>query len=334
MFPTSTTFPTSTGACLTPEPSYGPFGQTTAFTDTPRLRNRVERTAPYASDMPSVHQHVLPEREEMFPVTAGSGARADTSVRVKGLSVRLGGRDVLVDIDLAVRPHEFVSIVGPSGCGKTTLLNCIAGFLPPDRGTVSVGGEVVRGPGVDRVVVFQEDAVFPWLRVRDNVAYGLRVGHVPRAERQERSAEALRLVGLAGWERAWPKELSGGMRKRVDMARALAVRPQVLLMDEPYGALDMMTKERLQADFEEIFDRSGMTVIFVTHDLEEAIYLSDRVLVLADRDGPVSASLEVPFVRPRASGIKLTGEFQQLRGRLAGLIRSVSAAGTGGEGRR
>lgn len=214
------------------------------------------------------------------PPAAGSTAAPAGRLELSSLHVRLGGRTILADIDLAVEPHEFVALVGPSGCGKTTLLGAVAGFVRPERGEVRYDGRAVTGTGPERAMVFQDDAVFPWMRVRTNVAYGLKVRGVPRRQRERLVDEALGLVGLRASAGLWPRQLSGGMRKRVDIARALAVDPPVLLMDEPYGALDMMTKQRLQTEFDEIFERSRMTVLFVTHDLEEAIYVSDRVVVL------------------------------------------------------
>jgi len=246
-------------------------------------------------------------------------------LQLREVGVNLGGQTILDGIDLTVEPHELVAIIGPSGCGKTTLLGVVAGFIHPERGVVSVDGRAVSGPGPDRAMVFQDDAVFGWMRVRDNVGYGLKIRGVPRREREERTGRVLDLVGLTASADLWPRQLSGGMRKRVDMARALAVEPPVLLMDEPYGALDMMTKQRLQAEFEGIFERSRMTVLFVTHDLEEAVYLADRVLVLAPRPGRVAGMLAVPLPRPRPPQLKLTPEFQQLRRRLGEMLEAAEA---------
>lgn len=252
---------------------------------------------------------------------------ASPALEITDLSVSLGGRFVLREVDLSIKPHEFVAVIGPSGCGKTTLLSAVAGFIAPVVGAIVAGGRLVRGPGPDRAVVFQDDAVFPWFRVQQNVGYGLQFGHFGKRERDRRVKEVLDLVGLKGCESLWPRELSGGMRKRVDMARALAVDPSLLLMDEPYGALDMMTKERLQSEFEKIFEGSSMTVVFVTHDLEEAIYLSDRVIVLAPRPGPIVAELSVGLPRPRPPEIKMTPEFQKRRQTLAELLRNAHDAG-------
>jgi len=249
------------------------------------------------------------------------------SLELRGVGVELGGRTVLDGIDLTVGAHELVAVIGPSGCGKTTLLGLVAGFIHPERGVVTAGGRPVSRPGPDRAMVFQDDAVFGWLRVRDNVQYGLKVRKVPAAQRAAMTDRALDLVGLRSSERLWPRQLSGGMRKRVDMARALAADPPVLLMDEPYGALDMMTKQRLQAEFAAIFEQSAMTVLFVTHDLEEAVYLADRVIVLAPQPGRVAGELRVSLPRPRPPELKLSPQFQQLRGRLAELLAAADAPG-------
>ena len=244
-------------------------------------------------------------------------------LELRSVDVVLGGRLILEGIDLTVEPHELVAIIGPSGCGKTTLLGTVAGFVRPVSGQVLRGGQPVVGPGPDRAMVFQDDAVFPWMRVRSNVAYGLKVRGVRRDERDRQVAKALGLVGLASSADVWPRQLSGGMRKRVDMARALAVDPPILLMDEPFGALDMMTKQRLQSEFGTIFERSMMTVLFVTHDLEEAVYLSDRVVVLAPRPGRVARTLHVPLTRPRRPEVKLSSEFQELRRQLSEMLEML-----------
>ena len=178
----------------------------------------------------------------------------------------------------------------------------------------------VDHPGPDRVMVFQDDAVFPWMRVHENVEYGLRVKRMTKDARTRRAAEVIDLVGLSGNERMFPKELSGGMRKRVDLARALAVEPEVLLMDEPYAALDVMTKERLQIEFVRICEETNMTCIFVTHDLEEALFVGHRVILLGRRPAHIVATYEVPFSHPRDVSLKRAADFQELRGELASRI--------------
>ncbi len=243
--------------------------------------------------------------------------KSTTKILLEAIDFRFSDRgdsqNVVEDFTLKVENQEFVSIVGASGCGKSTLLNIIAGFLPPSRGQVWLDGKVVERPGRDRAMVFQDDAVFPWYTVRQNLEYGLRTGKMPPAERAAVVNHYLELVGLAEAQHLFPRQLSGGMRKRVDMARALAIKPEVLLMDEPFAALDVLTKGKLQDEFLNIWNSERMTVIFVTHDLEEAIYLSDRVVVMSNHPGHVRRVVRVPFSRPRDVDLKTTSEFQALR---------------------
>jgi ABC-type nitrate/sulfonate/bicarbonate transport system ATPase subunit len=206
---------------------------------------------------------------------------------------------VFEDISFTVGEGEFVSIIGPSGCGKSTLLNLAAGLDQANGGAVYVDGARVEGPGLDRGVVFQEFALFPWLTVLGNVAFGLRSKRVPAAERDAIAREYVQLVGLAGFETYHPYRLSGGMRQRVGLARALAIEPAALLMDEPFGALDAQTRETMQQALAEIWQRTRKTVLFITHDIREAIYLSDRVLVLSGRPAKISLELAVDLTRPR-----------------------------------
>jgi NitT/TauT family transport system ATP-binding protein len=221
---------------------------------------------------------------------------------------------VLRGVTMQVREGEVLSIVGASGCGKTTLLNMLAGFVLPQSGQVLMDGRPVTSGGPERAVVFQEDAVFPWRTVAGNVRYGLEYPGMSRKDRDRRVNEVLSLVGLQDYAAKYPKELSGGMRKRVDLARALAVAPRALLMDEPYAALDAFTKERLQLELLSIVSRQQMAVVFVTHDLEEAIFVASRVLVL--RGGVISETLDVPFGWNRSLFLKGEPRFQELRARL------------------
>jgi ABC-type nitrate/sulfonate/bicarbonate transport system ATPase subunit/flavin-dependent dehydrogenase len=207
---------------------------------------------------------------------------------------------VLEDVHFEVPRGEFVCIVGPSGCGKSTLLNVIGGFLAPTRGEVIVQGESVRGPDPRRIFVFQESAVFPWLTVEQNVAFGL--SRMARGERRSTVAHHLELVGLTGFERSYPYEISGGMRQRVEIARALAADPDVLYMDEPFGALDYLTRLKIRADLTRIWERERKTILFVTHDIEEAVQLADRVLVMAPRPATVRRTVQVELARPRELG--------------------------------
>ena len=243
-------------------------------------------------------------------------------IQIEGVSVSYHqGQPILHDINLDIVNGEVISLIGASGCGKSTLLNVIAGLLAPRSGRVLLDGKSIEGPAADRVMVFQDDAVFPWMRVRANVEYGLRIKGLSQAAMDKRVDEVLELVELTAWQDAYPKELSGGMRKRVDLARAIAVDPQVLLMDEPFGALDAMTKERLQIEYLNICERIGITSVFVTHDLEEAIFLGDRVVVLGRNPGHVASVIAVDFAHPRDVAIKRTATFQDYRGRLSELIR-------------
>ena len=233
------------------------------------------------------------------------------------LSVVLGTGDRSVEalkgVNLTVEENEFLCVMGPSGCGKTTLLNVIAGFLPATSGSAVMNGSHIAGPGKDRAVVFQSDAVFPWMTVEQNIAYSGRFTKRSRAEKRRAVETYLDLVGLRDFRKAWPKELSGGMRKRVDVARAYYSEPEVLLMDEPFGALDIMTKERMQAEFLAIWERRPKTVIFITHDLEEGLFLGDRLVVMARRPGRIIKTFQVPFARPRDMSLKTEEEFVRAR---------------------
>jgi ABC-type nitrate/sulfonate/bicarbonate transport system ATPase subunit len=241
-------------------------------------------------------------------------------IGIERLFVAYDDNVVLSNLSLNVADGEIVCLVGSSGCGKSTLLNAVAGLLPAHSGSIKIDGVPIRGPGPDRVMVFQEDAVFPWMRVSENVEFGLRIQGMPDKARREKVANVLRLVELEGRQRAYPRELSGGMRKRVDLARALAVDPEILLMDEPYGALDAMTKERQQIHFLAICEKTKLTALFVTHDLEEAIFLGDRIVVLGRNPGRIGTIINVPFEHPRESSLKRDARFQKLRGELSGQI--------------
>ena len=219
----------------------------------------------------------------------------------------------LEDINACIYDQEIFCIMGPSGCGKSTLLFIIASLEKQDAGEVLVDGHPVSSPGADRAVVFQADAVFPWMTVRENISYGLKVANKPKGEIQKTVNRFIQIVHLDEFQEAWPKELSGGMRKRVDLARAYANDPDVLLMDEPFGALDLLTKEQLQMDLEELWLQNPKTILFVTHDVEEALFLGDRVVVMTARPGKISNIYEVPFDRPRTPDLKTAPEFIELR---------------------
>lgn len=225
------------------------------------------------------------------------------------------GRDIaaLSETNLDISRNETVCLVGPSGCGKTTLLNLIAGFVFPTEGSISVGGSPITGPGSDRAVVFQEDAVFPWMTVQENIAFGPRSQHLPNAIVEERVQRFLELVNLHDFRTAHPKELSGGMRKRVDIARAYASEPDVLLLDEPFGALDHFTKEEMWMALRELKNIEPKTILFVTHDIEEALYMGDRVVVMTARPARVHTIVEVPFGGERSLDLRASTTFQDLR---------------------
>jgi NitT/TauT family transport system ATP-binding protein len=209
------------------------------------------------------------------------------------------GREVLAleDVSLEVRGQEFIALLGPSGCGKSTLLYLVGGFLPTTSGGIRVDGKPITGPGPDRGIVFQHFALFPWKTVRANVLYGLEKLGLPRAERDSRAQAFIDLVGLHGFEESYPSQLSGGMRQRAAIARTLAIDPEILLMDEPFGALDAQTRSLMQTELLAIWRRSPKTVIFVTHDVHEAVYLAERVVVMSARPGRVKAIIETGFDR-------------------------------------
>jgi NitT/TauT family transport system ATP-binding protein len=224
----------------------------------------------------------------------------------------------LEDVTLSVEHEEFVTIVGASGCGKSSLLNLVAGFLRHSRGQLLLGGDPIVGPGADRCVVFQEHALFPWMTVRQNVGYGLRVNGVSRAKTRERVDELLSLIGLSKFADSWPKALSGGMKQRVAIARALANRPKMLLMDEPFAALDAQTRRFLQDELLNIWQQTGTTILFVTHSIEEAVLLADRVVVLTSRPGRVKEIVKIDLPRPRDEN---SVSFVGFRRRVADLLQ-------------
>ena len=220
---------------------------------------------------------------------------------------------VLEDISFAVADLEFVAIVGPSGCGKSTFLRIVDGLIPPDRGAIQINGRAVDGPGHGRGMVFQSFDLFPWRTAIGNVEFGLEMMDVPRRECRERAQRWIELVGLRGFEHSYPHQLSGGMQQRVGLARALAIEPEVLLMDEPFGALDVQTRDLLQDELLAIWQRERKTVVFVTHSIEEAIYLADRVVLFTPRPAHIERVLDVPFGRPRTEDVKSTPQFVELR---------------------
>jgi NitT/TauT family transport system ATP-binding protein len=228
---------------------------------------------------------------------------------ISGLGKWFGELEALRGIDVSVKTGEFISVVGPSGCGKTTFLRIVAGLEPASSGGVLLDGQPLRGPGHDRGFVFQNDSLLPWRNVLANALIGPEVsGGVTEKERQ-RTLDLLKLVGLGGFEKYYPRQLSGGMRQRVNLARALAIDPQVLLMDEPFAALDAQTREIMQTELLRIWEQGRKTVLFVTHQIDEAVFLSDRVLVFARRPGRLQESVRIELPRPRELDIKRKPEF-------------------------
>ncbi|MDP2358046.1 MAG: ABC transporter ATP-binding protein [Beijerinckiaceae bacterium] len=232
-----------------------------------------------------------------------------SKLRVSNLSKRFGSLEVLKKIELDVVKGEFISIVGPSGCGKTTLLRIIGGLEHSDEGECKINGKNIDGPGKDRGFVFQQDNLLPWRTVQSNTEIGLEIASERLSKHRERIRSLLELVGLAGFENYYPRQLSGGMRQRVNLARALAIDPQILLMDEPFSALDAQTREIMQTELLRIWEEGRKTVLFVTHQIDEAVYLSDRVVVLARRPGRIQEIVEVDLPRPRPLSIKRTPHF-------------------------
>jgi ABC-type nitrate/sulfonate/bicarbonate transport system ATPase subunit len=231
----------------------------------------------------------------------GTKTAVQTKLWVEGVNMvfkRDGvSTNVLDNIDLEVREGEFVCLLGPSGCGKSTLLNIMAGFLSPTSGTVTIDREPVRGPDPRRIFVFQERGVFPWLSVEGNIEFGLF--KLPKEERLRRIAHYVKLVGLQGFEKAYPQELSGGMKQRLEVARALAVNPDMLFLDEPFGALDSITRLVMRGELLRIWEAERKTIIFVTHDIEEAVQLADRVVVMSTRPARIQKIVEIDVPHPR-----------------------------------
>ncbi|MGZ8424183.1 MAG: ABC transporter ATP-binding protein, partial [Candidatus Binatia bacterium] len=219
----------------------------------------------------------------------------------------------LTDVNLSIRANEFLSIIGPSGCGKTTLLKMIDGLIPYDSGKISIAGKPVTAPGPDRALVFQTFALLPWRTVLANVEFSLELRQMRAQQRTEIARDCLQRVGLSDFETHYPHELSGGMQQRAGLARALAVNPSILLMDEPFGAVDAQTRQLLQEELLELWQRERKTVIFITHSMDEAVYLSDRVVVMTPRPGQVAEILDVPLARPRsAEAVRRDPKFVEL----------------------
>jgi NitT/TauT family transport system ATP-binding protein len=258
-----------------------------------------------------------PARDQLTIVPRGA------SIALDHVSVffRRAGENVtaVLDISLQVAPGEFVALLGPSGCGKSTLLNVLAGFRPPDAGVVLLNGKLHRAPTPLCGVIFQKHALFPWMTVLDNVAFGPR--RLGFADAEKHARRMLEMVGLSSVANAWPSTLSGGMQQRVGIARALATRPPVLLMDEPFGALDAQTRGLMQAELLKIWMHFRPTLVFVTHDIEEAIFLADRVVVMRTLPGTIGAEFEIALPRPRDPAVMESSQFLTYRRAIAGIIR-------------
>jgi len=227
--------------------------------------------------------------------------------------------EALHDINLRIEENEFICFIGPSGCGKTTLLRIIAGLEEPTSGSVFLDGEPIQGPGPERGMVFQEYSLFPWRTVLQNIAFGPELKGVPQAEREARSRQYLKMVGLERFEARYPHELSGGMKQRVAIARALVNNPKALLMDEPFGALDAQTRNIMQSELLRIWEEEKKTVVFVTHSVDEAIYLADRIVIMSARPGRIKDIIDIPLSRPRS---RTSPDVNSIRDRILSDLRS------------
>ena len=241
-------------------------------------------------------------------------------------------KDINLEVEDAFSPSgrdigEFRVLLGPSGCGKSTLLRMIAGLDRPDSGEILVHDQPVQGPGKDRGMVFQKYTSFPWLTVEENVAYGLKINGVAEAERKQTVEHLLKAVGLTEFAGVYPETLSGGMQQRVAIARTLALRPSVILMDEPFGALDAQTRSEMQQLLLQIWDETACTILFVTHDVEEAVYLADRIFIMSSHPGTIVEDVQVPFDRPRDLGLKEKSEFHDLQHYVLGSLKRAPGIG-------
>lgn len=270
----------------------------------------------------------LPDYREQSPAVAERFARLrerPVILEVKELGRTFGNHAALQNISFEVRRREFLSVLGASGCGKSTLIRIVAGLESPTSGDILLDEKPVRGPGPDRGMVFQGYTLFPWLTVKRNVMFGLRMSGKSAFEAESEAREWIALVGLSKFENAYPHQLSGGMKQRVAIARALANRPRILLMDEPFGALDAQTRSQMQAYLLEIWRNVDVTILFITHDLDEAVYLSDRILVLGTNPSRVLEVIENPVPRPRSRGQFVAPEFLATYRRISELIHPPQA---------
>lgn len=263
------------------------------------------------------------------------GASTGNEIELVGVEKRFeiteGSVHAVARTDLAVGQREFIVLLGPSGCGKTTILRMMSGLLQPSAGTVKVGGrDLWRGAQRDQAalqnlgIVFQEANLFPWLSIEKNIALPLKLRRVDKAQRLAKAHELCKLVGITGFEKRWPRELSGGMRQRAAIARALSYDPQILLMDEPFGALDAMTRDQMNLEIQRIWMSSGCTIVFVTHSIPEAVFLADRIILLSPRPGRIHSITEISFEQPRDMAIQTSPEFQDI---VRSLRRELEAMG-------
>ena len=254
-------------------------------------------------------------------------AFSDTGrIEAQNVAITLGPADksfeAISDVTLTIAPGELVCLIGPSGCGKSTLLGALAGHIKIARGDLKVDGAPVASPHPDRGIVFQQHTLFPWKRVIDNVAFGPKMRGIGRRQRRKEAEEILQLVGLQDFAQRYPKQLSGGMQQRVEIARVLVNRPRLLLMDEPFGALDALTRMHMQELLLDIWSKVRTTIVFVTHDIDEALFLADRVLVMSHRPGRIIEEIKVPFTRPRDAEISVSSEFGALKHRCLSLLHT------------
>jgi NitT/TauT family transport system ATP-binding protein len=265
---------------------------------------------------------------ENYPISAPFASRGDHSLKLEARGVfveyqmRRSQQRILAlqDVNFTVESGKFVAVVGPSGCGKTSLLNVIAGLLAPARGEICLDGQTITGPGRNRAMVFQSAALLPWRTVLRNVAYGLELQRYPSGQSRETARELIQLVGLKGFEESYPRELSGGMQQRVNLARALATAPEILLMDEPLAGLDAQMRELMQSEIQRIWLQTKKTTVYVTHLIDEAVFLADQVIVLTARPGTVRTILPIDLPRPRPLELKKSVQFHRLQSTLWDLI--------------
>ncbi|QAU33931.1 ABC transporter ATP-binding protein [Janthinobacterium sp. 17J80-10] len=238
-------------------------------------------------------------------------------IEIDQVHIRLGtGKqefEAVQNVSISIAPGEFICILGPSGCGKSTLLGALAGHLAPSQGSIRVDGLPVIGPHPDRGLVFQHHTLFPWKKVVENVAFGLKMKGIPRRQRLQQARDLLKLVGLEGFENVYPVQLSGGMQQRVEIARVLINHPRVMLMDEPFGALDAQTRLKMQELLLEVWARIQTSIVFITHDIDEALFLADRILVMSPRPGRIIEEIPLEFARPRNAELLTSSRFTQLK---------------------